>query len=174
MAEVECDAHITSPCSLGDPHNVSEASQVKTIMRVERDAQVGSRGKIRDSINRLDRPLFCSRAAAGVIPLNGHPYHSAPPLQRLDRGFHPWFIFDLAVADVHGQPQKEQLEMRLVQGSQPLGDLPCMIEDCSLKSIRARKSGLLLRADIAELVRKHWVGQPGGGPTVESSGLNAR
>src|SRR5271156_5689584 len=117
MAEVERDAYIASPGSLGNPHNVSEPGQVKAVVWVERDAKVGSRGEIRDSIDRLDRPLFCSGAAPSVIPLNGHPYDSSPPLQRLDRGFHPGFIFDLAVADVHCQPEKEQLQVRLIQGA---------------------------------------------------------
>ena len=136
MAEIERDAHIASPGSLRNPHNVSEPGQVKAIVWIERDAKVGSRGEIGDSIDRLNRPLFgrplfgrplfCS-GATSVIPLNGDPYDRSAPLQRLDRGFHPWLIFDLAMADVHRQPKKEQLEMRLVQGSQPLGDLPPMI-----------------------------------------------
>ena len=162
MAEIERDAHIASPDSLCNPHNVSEPGQVKAIVRIERDAKVGSSGEIGDSIDRLDRPLFCS--AASVIPLNGDPYDSSPPFQRLDRGFHPWLIFDLAIADVHSQPKKEQLEMRLVQGSQPLGDLLRMIEDGSRKSILARKSGLLLGTDIAKLVRKDGVWQAAGAP----------
>src|SRR5271168_4387969 len=106
MAEVEGDAHIASSHSLGNPHNVSEPGQVKAIVWIERDPKVGSRGEIGDSIDRLDRPLFGS--SPSVIPLNGHPYHGSPPLQRLDRGLHTWLIFDLAMADVHRQPKKEQ------------------------------------------------------------------
>src|SRR5580658_4647765 len=98
MAEIERDAHIASSDSLGNPHNVSEPGQVEAIMGIEPDAKVGSRGEIGDSIDRLDRPLFCSGAAPSVIPLNGDPYDGSTPLQRLDRGFHPWLIFDLAVA----------------------------------------------------------------------------
>ena len=173
MAEIERDPHIASPGSLGDTHNVSEPGQVKAIVWIERDAKVGLRREIGDSIDRLDRPLFCS-ARRRVITLNGHPYGGSAPLQRLDRGFHIWLIFDLAIADVHRHPKKEQLEMRVVQGSQSLGNLPRMIEDRSRKSILARKTGLLLGTNIAELVRKHGVGQPGGGPAVESSRLDLR
>ena len=121
MAEIERDAHIASPHSLCNPHHVSESGQVKAIVWIERDAKVGSRGEIGDSIDRLDGPLFCSGAAPSIIPLNGDPYDGSTPFQCLDRGFHTWLIFDLAVADVHRQPEKEQLEMRLVQGSQSLG-----------------------------------------------------
>ena len=85
MAEVKSDPHIASPGSLGNPHNVSEARQVKTIVWIERDAKVGSRGKIRNSIDRLHRALFCS----GAIPLHRDPYDGSTPLQRFDCGFHP-------------------------------------------------------------------------------------
>src|SRR5271156_152246 len=111
MAEIKRDAHIAAPGSLRNPHNVSEAGQVKAIVWIERDAKVGSRGKIRNSIDRLHGALFSS----GAIPLHRDPYHGSTPLQRFDRGFHPWFIFDLPVAEVHRQPKKEQLEMCLVQ-----------------------------------------------------------
>ena len=98
---------------------------------------------------RFDRPPGSSalllRRRPRVIPLNGDPYDSSPPLQGLDRGFHPWLIFGLTMADVHSQPKKEQLQMRFIQGSQPLGDLLRMIEDGSRKSKLARKCGLLLR-----------------------------
>ena len=63
--------------------------------------------------------------------------------------------------------------MRFVQGSQPLGDLPRMIEDGSLKSILARKSGLLLGTDIAKLVGKDGVWQAGA-HAVESSRIEVR
>src|SRR5580704_4076812 len=64
--------------------------------------------------------------------------------------------------------------MRFVQGSQPLGDLPRMIEDGSRKAIVARKSGLLLGTDIAKLVGKDGVWQAAGGPAVEPSCLEVR
>ena len=73
MAEIERDAHIASPDSLGKPHNVSEAGEVKTIMWIERDPKVGSRGEVADSIDRLDRTLFSSGAAPGVALLDGDP-----------------------------------------------------------------------------------------------------
>ena len=152
MAEIEGDAHIASPGSLGKPDNVSEPGQVKAIVWIECDAKIGLRGEIGNSIDGLDRPLFCSGAAPSVASLNGDPYNGSAPFQSLDCGFHPRLILDLAMADVHSQPKKEQLEMRLIQGSQPLGDLPRMIEDGSLESILARKSGLLLGTDIAKLV----------------------
>src|ERR1700677_2242577 len=110
MAEIERDAHIASPDSLCNPQNVSEPGQVKTIVRIERDTQVGSRREIGDSIDRLDSPLFCSGAGTSFVPLNGDPYDGSTPFQCLDGGFHVWFIFDLAMADFHGQPKKEQLE----------------------------------------------------------------
>src|SRR5271156_951606 len=97
MAEIKRDAHIAAPGSLRNPHNVSESGQVKAIVRIERDAKVGSRGEIGDSIDRLDRPLFCAGAAPSVIPLNGDPYDGSTPFQRLDRSFHTWLIFGLAV-----------------------------------------------------------------------------
>jgi hypothetical protein len=49
-----------------------------------------------------------------------------------------------------------------------------MIEDGSLKSILARKSGLLLWTDIAKLVGKDGVGQAGGAPAVETSTIDIR
>src|SRR5271156_1792231 len=107
MAEVERDAYIASPGSLGNPHNVSEPGQVKAIVWIERDAKIGSRGEIGDSIDRLDRPLFCSGAPSSFIDFNGNPYNGSTPFQRLDCGFHIWLIFGLAVADVHSQPKKE-------------------------------------------------------------------
>ena len=119
MAEIERDAHIASPNSLRNPHHVSEPGQIKTIVWIESHAKVGSGSEIGDSIDRLDRPFFCS---GRVIPLNSDPYHGSPPLQRLNRGFHPRLIFDLAFADVHRQPKKEQLQMRFVQRAQPLWD----------------------------------------------------
>ena len=62
MAQIERDAHIASPDSLCNPHNVSEPGQVKAIVWIERDAKVGSRREIGNSIDRLDGPLFCSGA----------------------------------------------------------------------------------------------------------------
>src|ERR1700722_2035925 len=169
MAEIEGDAHIASPDSLCNPHNIFEAGQVKTVVWIERDAKVGSRGQIGDSIDCLDRSIFCSRAGPSVTHGNGDPDDSSPPFQGLDRIFHPWLIFHLTVADVHRQPKEEQLEMGLVQGLQALGDLLGMIEDSALKSIVARKSGLLRGRDIAKLVRKDWVWQAGSGSAVEPS-----
>src|SRR5271168_3086992 len=107
MAEVERDAHIASPSSLCNPHNVSESGQVKAIVRIERDAKVRSRGEIGDSIDCLDRPLFCSGAPSSFIDLNGNPYDGATTFQRLDRGLHTRLIFGLAVADFHSQPKEE-------------------------------------------------------------------
>src|ERR1700678_3608236 len=103
MAEIERGAHIASPNSLCNPHNIFESGQVKAKVRIESDAKVGSRGEIRDAIDRLDRPLFCSGAASSVIALNGNPYDGSTPFQRLDRVLHTCFIFGLAVADVHSQ-----------------------------------------------------------------------
>src|ERR1700722_6976714 len=174
MAQIERGAHITSPGSLCNPHNVSESSQVKAIVRIERDAKVGSSGEVGDSIDRLDRPLLCSGAPSSVIPPNRHPDDGSTPFQCLDRGLHPRLIFGLAVANVHSQPKKEQLKMRLVQGAQSLGDLQCMIEDGSLKSILARKTGLLLGTDIAKLVGKDGVGQAGSGSAVEPTRPDVR
>src|ERR1700722_1175829 len=98
VAEMERSAHVASADSLCNPHNVSEPGQVKTIVWIERDAKVGSRGEIRDSVDRLDRPLFCSGAARSITPLKGDPYDGSPPFQGFYRGFHPWLIFDLAFA----------------------------------------------------------------------------
>src|ERR1700732_4215810 len=114
MAEIECNAHITSPGSLRNPQHVSEPGQVKAIVWIQRDAKIGLRGEIGNSIDGLDSPLFCSRAAPGVAPLNGDPHNGSAPLQSLDRGFQPRLIIDLPMADVHSQPKKKQLEMRLV------------------------------------------------------------
>src|ERR1700677_1804083 len=89
MAEIERGAHVASPDSLCNPHNIPEAGQVKAVVWIERDAKVGSRGEIGDSIDCLDRPLFSSSAGPSITPLNGDPYDSSPPFQCLDRGFHP-------------------------------------------------------------------------------------
>src|SRR5271168_3363959 len=96
MAEIERDAHVAACDSLRHPHNVSEAGQVKAIVWIEGDAKVGSSGESGDSIDRLDRSLFCS--GADSLPLQRDPYNGSTPLQRLDCGFHAWFIFDRAVA----------------------------------------------------------------------------
>jgi hypothetical protein len=49
-----------------------------------------------------------------------------------------------------------------------------MIENGSLKSILARKSGLLRGTDIAKLVGKDGVWQAGGGAAVEPSRFDVR
>src|SRR5579859_2984025 len=101
MAEIECDAHITSPGLLGNPYNVSEPGQVKAIVGIEGDAKIRLRGEIGDSVDGLDRPLFCSASASGVAALNGDPHNSCAPLQGFNRRFQPSLIIYLGMADVH-------------------------------------------------------------------------